>query len=96
MDYIDLTPFIMALLAVVAAIVMSKVLPWIASKTTANQQQIIKSVVRTLVFAAEQVYGSGKGAEKLDYVIAELQKRGFTADRAEIEAAVFEYLNQAK
>lgn len=96
MDYIDLTPFIMALLSVVAAIAMSKVLPWIASKTTANQQQIIKSVVRTLVFAAEQVYGSGKGAEKLDYVIAELQKRGFTADRAEIEAAVFEYLNQAK
>ena len=96
MDYIDLTPFIMALLSVVAAIAMSKVLPWITSKTTANQQQIIKSVVRTLVFAAEQVYGSGKGAEKLDYVIAELQKRGFTADRAEIEAAVFEYLNQAK
>ena len=41
----------------------------------------------------DRLYGAGKGAEKLDYVIAELEKRGFTADRAEIEAAVAEQLN---
>ena len=43
---------------------------------------------------AEQLYGAGKGAEKLDYVIKELEARGFTADRAAIEAAVKEQLGQ--
>ena len=53
----------------------------------------MSATLRTLVYAAEQLYGAGKGAEKLDYVIAELEKRGFTADRAEIEAAVAEQFN---
>ena len=51
------------------------------------------ATVRTLVYAAEQLYGAGKGAEKLDYVIKELEARGFTVDRAAIEAAVAEELN---
>ena len=48
------------------------------------------------MYAAEQLYGAGKGAEKLDYVISELEKRGFTADRAAIEAAVAEQLGKEK
>ena len=46
-----------------------------------------------LDFARRNSLEAGKGAEKLDYVIAELEKRGFTADRAEIEAAVAEQFN---
>lgn len=43
-----------------------------------------------LVFAAEQLYGSGKGATKLDYVVDELEARGITVDLSAIEAAVRE------
>ena len=90
---IDLTPIFQAVIALLAAIVTYKLIPWIKSKTTQQQQLLLKSVVNTLVFAAEQMYGAGKGAEKLDYVVTELNKRGFTADRAAIEAAVREQIN---
>ena len=45
---------------------------------------------KTLVYAAEQMYGAGRGAEKLDYVIKQMEARGYTADRDEIEAALIE------
>lgn len=90
---IDLTPIFEAILALLAALVTYKLIPWIKARTTAEQQSLLAAMVRTLVYAAEQLYGAGKGAEKLDYVISELEKRGFTADRAAIEAAVAEQLN---
>ena len=95
----DLTPIIQAIIALLAAIVTYKLIPWIKAKTTNEQQAMLSATVRTLVFAAEQIYGAGKGAEKLDYVIAELQKKGYTADRAVVEAAVrenFETLSLVK
>jgi hypothetical protein len=90
---IDLTPIFQAIIALLAAVVTYKLIPWLKSKTTEQQQIVLKSVVNTLVFAAEQLYGAGKGAEKLDYVVTELNKRGYTADRAAIEAAVREQIN---
>ena len=91
---IDLTPIFQAIIALLAAVVTYKLIPWLKSKTTEQQQIVLKSVVNTLVFAAEQLYGAGKGAEKLDYVVTELNKRGYTADRAAIEAAVREQINR--
>ena len=90
---IDLTPIFEVILALLAALVTYKLIPWIKARTTAEQQSLLAATVRTLVYAAEQLYGAGKGAEKLDYVIKELEARGFTADRAAIEAAVKEQLN---
>ena len=90
---IDLTPIFQAIIALLAAVVTYKLIPWLKSKTTEQQQIVLKSVVNTRVFAAEQLYGAGKGAEKLDYVVTELNKRGYTADRAAIEAAVREQIN---
>ena len=85
---IDLTPLLQALLGLLAAIVTGLVIPWIKARTTEQQQILLSSTVAILVNAAEQLYGAGKGAEKLDYVKAELEKRGFTVDTAAIEAAV--------
>ena len=48
------------------------------------------STTRILVFAAEQIFGAGKGAVKLDYVEDELRTRGLKVDAAAIEAAVRE------
>ena len=85
---IDLTPIFNAIITLLAALVTYKLIPWIKAKTTNEQQQRLTAVVRTLVFAAEQLYGAGKGEQKLDYVSEQLAKRGFIIDRAEIEAAV--------
>lgn len=92
---IDLTPIFQAILALLAAIITYKLIPWIKSKTTKNQQAILLATVKTLVFAAEQMYGAGNGAEKLAFVKAKLQQQGFDVDTSVIEAAVAEYLNYA-
>ena len=48
------------------------------------------STIRILVFAAEQIYGAGKGSTKYQYVEDELKARGLEIDAAAIEAAVRE------
>lgn len=89
---IDLTPILEAIIALLGAIVTYKVIPWIKAKTTNEQMVMLKATIKTLVFAAEQIYGAGNGESKLDYVVEQLEEKGFTADRAEIEAAVKENL----
>ncbi len=85
---IDLTPFLQAIIALLAALITAKVIPWIKSKTTAQQQATLGMIVDVLVYAAEQIYGVGGGKEKIAYVMAELGKRGYRVDVAQIEAAV--------
>lgn len=85
---IDLTPIIQAVIALLAALVTYKLIPWIQANASEKQQELLKATTTTLVFAAEQIYGASKGNEKFDFVVEELEKRGFTADRAAIEAAV--------
>ena len=48
------------------------------------------STIRILVYAAEQIYGAGKGNSKYQYVQNELEERGLRVDAAAIEAAVRE------
>ena len=67
-----------------------KVIPWIKSKTTKEQQDYLLATTRVLVYAAEQVYGAGKGDAKMQYVQDELESRGLTIDLPVIEAAVRE------
>jgi len=93
MDQINLTPIIQAIIALLAALITCKLIPWIQSKTTEQQQNGFRAVVRVLVYAAEQIYGAGKGREKLEYVCRELRERGFEVDLSEIEAAVYNQFN---
>lgn len=87
---IDLTPIFQAIIALLAALVTYKLIPWIKSKTTAEQQAILNATIKTLVYAAEQIYGAGGGEEKLKYVQEQLKARGYDVDVAAIEAAVRE------
>ena len=87
---IDLTPILEAIIALIAALVTYKLIPWIKAKTTESQQAILMATVRTLVYAAEQLYGAGKGKEKFAYVRQKLQEKGFDIDVDAIEAAVKE------
>lgn len=91
---IDLTFILKAVITLVFTLVASKLIPWIQSKTTESQQKALKAAYRTVVFAAEQLYGAGNGEAKLDYAIKQLEEMGFTANRAEIEAAVWEHINR--
>ena len=87
---IDLTPLFQAVIAFLAALVSYKLIPWIQARTTAQQQEMLRSAVSVAVYAAEQLYGAGAGKEKLMYVKGQLAKKGYKIDVDEIEAAVRE------
>lgn len=87
---IDLTPIIQAVIALLAALITAKVIPWIKARTTNEQQRYISATIKTLVFAAEQLYGAGNGDQKMAYVVGRLEEKGFTVDVDDIEAAIKE------
>lgn len=87
---IDLTGIFQAVIALLAAIITYKVIPWIRERTDAEHREMISAATRTIVFAAEQLYGAGRGGEKLEYVKMQLEKKGFSVDIDEIESAVRE------
>lgn len=92
---IDLTTIINAVIALLAALVTYRVIPWIKAKTTNEQQAYIRALVKAGVYAAEQIYKTeGKGRQKMEYVKAFLQSHGYDINVTEIEAAVSEYINK--
>lgn len=93
---INLTSIIQAVVALAAALISTFLIPWIRSKTTLNQQETIKTVVELAVAAAEQLYGSGTGQQKKQFVLDYLKDRGYHVDDVVIEGMVFELLNFEK
>lgn len=87
---IDLTPILQALISLLAILITTKLIPWIKSKTTVNQQVALSAAVKIAVYAAEQIYGAGNGDDKLTYVLNKLTEKGYTVDRDDVEAAVKE------
>lgn len=87
---IDLTPLFQAIITVLAAIITCKVIPWLKAKLTNEQQTALTATCRILVYAAEQIYGSGHGDQKMQYVVDALAERGFKVDKDLIEATVKE------
>ena len=93
---IDLTAIIEAILGLCAALVTYKLIPYIKAHTTEKQRALIEAAVQTAVFAAEQIYGAGHGAEKMDYALTWLNEKGYNVNRTEVEAAVYNFLNGPK
>lgn len=85
---IDLTPIANVLITLLATIVTVWVIPLIKSKTTASQQESLKSWVLVAVAAAEQLFGPGKGADKKAYVLDFLNKKGCTLSLDEIDSLI--------
>lgn len=77
----DITPIINAIIALVSVIITVVVIPYIKRKSTVAQQEIITAVVKSAVYAAEQIYrGSGRGEEKKKFVVDYLHERGIEVD----------------
>lgn len=92
---IDITQFLNAIIALAAALITGFLIPWIRSKTTTQQRDEIMEWVKIAVSAAEMIYkGSGRGQEKLAYVLNFLTSKGVKIDtesvRTMIEAAVLQ------
>lgn len=105
METIDLTPIVQITIMLAVVIITSFVIPWIKSKTTQEQWQMIQDIAKIGTKAAEILFkGSGRGAEKLNYVTTYIKEfclsKGFTIDdktiRQSIENAWDEMTNAKK
>lgn len=85
---IDLTGLCNAVIAVLGALVTYRLIPWIRARTSQSQQEGLTACAKTLVYAAEQLYRTGTIQDRLEYVEKGLAARGYSFDRAAIEAAV--------
>ena len=91
---IDITSIVNAVIALLAAVVSTFLVPWIKGKVEAQKLEKIVDWVTIAVSAAEQIYNeSGMGEKKKQYVLDFLEGKGLTVDinsvDAMIEAAVY-------
>lgn len=92
---IDLTQIIIALIGALASLITGFLIPWIKSKTTVNQQEIIRSVIFEAVRFVEQTYKSSSGTFKMQAAIEYLAERKIKVDMNQIEAAVNELFGKS-
>lgn len=86
---IDLTPIIELVLAVLAMIITSYVIPWIKARTSAAQQEYIRTAAHVAVYAAEKFWGAGHGDEKLEYASKVLKEDyGIELNLNKLEAVI--------
>jgi hypothetical protein len=88
------------IISLIGAVITYMVIPYIRSKTSAQQQENIKFWVNVAVDAAEQIFLNPKmGTTKKEYVLKFLKEKGFNVSETDldtlIEAAVLE-LNKLK
>lgn len=88
---IDLTQIILAVITLVFGLLTRYIIPNIKGKTTANQMELIRVAVKTVVYGVEQLYKSKPGQEKKRLVIEELARQGYIMDVEHVEEQM-EYL----
>ena len=85
----NITPVVEAVFALIGVVITAVVIPYIRSKTTAQQQAEINDWVKIAVSAAEQLYkDSGRGSEKKAYVLEWLNEHGVTVDESKLDALI--------
>ena len=92
---IDLTQIILAIITLLFGLLMRYVIPSIKTKTNENQMAIIRAVVKSAVYAVEQLYKSKPGQEKKQIVIDYLKSQGFIFDDTEVESTISFLIEEA-
>ena len=87
-NMIDLTPAIVVILSVLITAVIGRGFRIMKERMNAEQEEMLRTWVHIAVYAAEKLYGAGRGAEKLSYVKKLLEEQGFTMDVNVLEALV--------
>lgn len=89
MNTIDITPVVNAVIALATTVVSAFLIPWIKSKTTAQQRSELVAWAKIGVAAAEQIYvGQGRGDEKKQYVLEFLKSKGFDLNEESVNNAI--------
>ena len=85
----DLTPIVEAVITLLMALITAFLIPFIKSKVSNEKYAEIMMWVGVAVDAAEMIYtGTGRGAEKKQYVLDFLADKGYKLDVNSIEAMI--------
>ena len=85
----DITPVINTVIAHIAAIGTAVVIPWIKSRTAAEQREDINAWVKIAVTAAEQIFTeTGAGREKKAFVLKFLEEKKLKIDTESIDMMI--------
>lgn len=93
---IDLTQIILAILALISALITRYVIPWIKGKVDERQYEAFCALIRTGVFAAEQLANTGKIQDKKQYVLQLLKENGYKVDDEVVNAMIEAQVKQLK
>ena len=85
---INLTNIIEAAVALLAALVLRYVIPWIKAKTTTHQRENMLAWVKIAVYSAQQLYYNLDGATRLEHALEVLEAKGFNIDDTALLDAV--------
>ena len=85
---IDLTQIILAIITLIGAVISRYLVPWIKNKLTDQQYDALRVLIRTGVFAAEQIFASEQWKEKKQYVVDLLKENGYTVDSTAVDALI--------
>lgn len=84
----DYTELIQALITLVSVIITGFIVPILKQRLSAEKRAKLLEYIRIGVAAAEQIYGSKAGQEKMEYVMSFLLDRGVVFDLEEVEAMI--------
>lgn len=95
---IDLTQIIVAIIGLCGVLITSFLIPWLKSKTTAEQQDIIEIAAKTAVYAAQQLFSDNdeKKQYALEYMEDILNKYNIAVDSNVISTSIEAALKEVK
>lgn len=91
---INFTNLLVAVLDILGVVLSAYFIPWLKSKTSQAQQEKISALVKTGVYAAEQLFGSGEGKQKFDYACDYLKLNGIDVTDDRIKSLIESMVKQ--
>lgn len=96
----NITQILLGIIILVGGLVSIFVIPYLKAHMTSDQIAILTGIAKTVVFAAEQIFGAKMGADKLAYALnlakSLLAKKNLTFDEDVVRAAIEAQVQQLK
>ena len=97
---LDLTQIVVALIGLLGIIITSVIVPMIKANTSVKTQTIITNIIKTAVYAAQQIYTPEQWREKkefaMDQVLKGLEQYGIALDTESVSDAIEAALKEIK
>ena len=85
----QITQIILAAFGLVGTLIGTLLVPYIRSKTTAEQRKNVYTIIKFAVQAAEQIFNKGgQGVEKYDYVVKYVKSLGIKIEEKDLKILI--------